>query len=62
MTMTLEPAPKVLTGKVYIRCTGKRKDGSGRTCNILLGIIAVTAFDGVLEIKCPKCDTVAEFR
>ena len=61
MTMTLEPAPKVLTGKVYIRCTGKRKT-TGATCNELLGIIAVTAFDGVLEIKCPKCDTVAEFR
>lgn len=48
------------TMKVYIRCTGKRKDG--RLCDQLLAVLTTTGeFDGTLELACPKCHTRANF-
>lgn len=48
------------TLRVAIRCTGVRK--SGDSCNQLLAVIEVAHFDGVLRIKCPRCDYVQEYR
>ena len=50
----------VLTMRVSVRCTGARKDG--RLCDFLLARIEWTAFDGKLELVCPKCHTKTVFR
>ena len=60
MTMT-ETRNSVATMKVYIRCTGKRKKNPAKTCGELIGILTVPEGVWNFKVKCPKCDTEAEF-
>lgn len=49
---------------IRLICTGKRwsKDGV-KVCNQVLGVVEAKELDGqVVKIKCPKCDTVTEFK
>ena len=44
--------------KVTLICTGRRKSDPSKPC----GHILAKEFSGTISIKCPKCDTVMEFR
>jgi hypothetical protein len=53
------PAPPKVDTRVRVHCEGKRK--SGGICGQVL-FVALAKFDGGLEIRCPRCDTLTTFR
>ena len=55
--MTMAQAPT--SRRVVLICTGRRKDGT--RCEHKLGVLNALVFEGIIEIKCPKCGKVTTF-
>ena len=58
-------SPVVTVFRFKVLCTGKRKDGS--ICNEVLCRTSLETwerqmYEGKIEMKCPRCYTVQEFR
>ena len=63
--MTMTDSPPVTIFRFKVLCTGKRKDGS--ICNEVLCRTSLETgerqmVEGKIEMKCPRCGAIAEFR